>query len=181
MHDLVIRALAPTDDVAALTALLHRAYAGLGARGLNYTAVDQSVATTSERVAAGKCFVAEQESRIVGSVVVRQPQDAAQPAPVDTTPWYRRPDVAILGQLGVEPSLAGRGIGSRLVACCEAWALEHGFHWLALDTAKPAAALQALYAKLGFVAVEEVQWAGKRYRSVIMAKAMVAEGARSAR
>ena len=34
------------DDAEALTDLLHRAYAELGAMGLNYTAVDQSVAET---------------------------------------------------------------------------------------------------------------------------------------
>lgn len=35
------------DDVPALTRLLHTAYAELGEQGLNFTAVDQSEATTA--------------------------------------------------------------------------------------------------------------------------------------
>jgi len=45
-----IRLLAAGDSLALLTDLLHRAYAPLGARSLNYTAVDQTVETTAHRV-----------------------------------------------------------------------------------------------------------------------------------
>lgn len=45
----------PYDDADAeeLTGLLHRAYAELGAQGLNFTAVDQDVEVTRERAAGG--------------------------------------------------------------------------------------------------------------------------------
>ena len=36
----VLRPFAATDSLVALTTLLHRAYARLGAMGLNFTAVD---------------------------------------------------------------------------------------------------------------------------------------------
>ena len=48
-----IRPIEPGDDVAALTDMLHRAYAVLGAMGLNYTAVDQTCEVTRERLAGG--------------------------------------------------------------------------------------------------------------------------------
>lgn len=53
-------ALRPFDPVDApgLTSFLHRAYAELGQRGLNFTAVDQDVETTLWRASKGRCWVA---------------------------------------------------------------------------------------------------------------------------
>jgi len=48
--DLRLRPLAPSDSIVELTLLLHRAYARLGAMGLNYTAVDQSPDVTARRL-----------------------------------------------------------------------------------------------------------------------------------
>ena len=50
MSDVLLRPLGPKDSLQALTSLLHAAYACLAARGLNFTAVDQSVETTRERL-----------------------------------------------------------------------------------------------------------------------------------
>jgi hypothetical protein len=72
----VLRPLAASDSLEALTALLHRAYAPLGAMGLNYTAVDQSVETTARRFGGAHGLVAEQDGRVVGTVVVNGPLDA---------------------------------------------------------------------------------------------------------
>ena len=47
MKGCAIRVFAADDLIEHLTELLHRAYAPLGARALNYTAVDQSVETTA--------------------------------------------------------------------------------------------------------------------------------------
>jgi hypothetical protein len=70
MDAISVRRLATADSLEALTALLHRAYAPLGAMGLNYTAVDQTVEVTRKRCAAGTCFVAVDGERIVGTVAV---------------------------------------------------------------------------------------------------------------
>ncbi|MBB2483905.1 hypothetical protein H5407_01560 [Mitsuaria sp. WAJ17] len=51
---LQIRPLQSRDSMAALTALLHRAYARLGTLGLHCTAVDQREATAARRVAGGQ-------------------------------------------------------------------------------------------------------------------------------
>jgi hypothetical protein len=44
-----IRTFAPNDSLIELTQLLHRAYANLGALGLNYTAVDQTPEDTAKQ------------------------------------------------------------------------------------------------------------------------------------
>jgi GNAT superfamily N-acetyltransferase len=167
-----VRPLAPSDSLDALTALLHRAYSRLGAMGLNYTAVDQTVEVTSHRVASGQCFVAEQEGRIVGTVTVGGAWDVQRVPGARQCPWYLRRDIAHLHQLGVDPAAQGQGIGHLLIAACERWAREQGLCAIALDTAAPASHLRARYAGLGYSDADEVQWSGKTYRTVIMVKAL---------
>jgi len=167
-----LRPLAASDSLEALTALLHRAYAPLGAMGLNFTAVDQSVQTTRDRVEAGQCFVLDAAGELAGSVVVAGPFDEQKNPGVRASPWYLRRDVAHLHQLAVDPARQGQGHGDRLIAAGEDWARERGYRGVALDTAAPAAHLRARYERLGYTTVDEVQWSGKRYRSVIMLKAL---------
>jgi GNAT superfamily N-acetyltransferase len=165
-----LRPLAPDDSLEALTALLHRAYASLGAMGLNYTAVDQSVETTARRFEGGQGFVAEDNGALVGTVVVQGPQDLDRTPDARACAWYLRNDVAHLHQLGVEPAAQSRGIGRALIEACEAWARERGYRAIALDTAMPATHLRQRYAALGYADADSVQWKGKRYRTVIMVK-----------
>jgi GNAT superfamily N-acetyltransferase len=166
----VLRPLAPGDSLEALTALLHRAYARLAAMGLNYTAVDQSVETTARRVADGRCFVIEQGGTIAATVTVNGPWDAQTLPGARECAWYLRRDVAHLHQLAVDPAHQGQGHGDRLVEACERWAREQGYRAIALDTAQPAEHLRRRYARLGYAEVDTVQWAGKRYRTVVMVK-----------
>jgi GNAT superfamily N-acetyltransferase len=170
----VLRPLAASDSLESLTAMLHRAYARLGALGLNYTAVDQSVLTTRDRVEAGQCFVLDAGGELAGSVVVAGPFDEQKNPGVRASPWYLRRDVAHLHQLAVDPAHQGQGHGERLIAACEDWARERGYRGIALDTAVPAAHLRARYERLGYATVDEVQWRGKRYRSVVMLKSLTA-------
>ncbi len=165
-----IRRLAARDSLDGLTDLLHRAYAPLAARGMNFTAATQTVATTQQRIAEGHCLVAEQGRRIVGTVTVCGPFD------VNTSPWslsvpaFRDRDTAHFHQFAVAPDLQRQGLGRRLVAACEQWARERGFKRMALDTAEPATELRALYRSLGYADMGTVQWDGKTYRSVVMEK-----------
>jgi GNAT superfamily N-acetyltransferase len=165
-----LRRLAPGDSLEALTALLHRAYARLGAMGLNYTAVDQSALTTRARFASGQGFVIDENGALIGCVVVAGPFDAQKNPGTRRSPWYLRRDVAHLHQLAVDPAHQGRGLGDELVAACEAWARERGFRAIALDTAEPAHHLRARYARLGYAESDHAQWDGKRYRSLILVK-----------
>jgi GNAT superfamily N-acetyltransferase len=162
-----IRPLAATDSLESLTTLLHRAYARLGAMGLNYTAVDQSAETTSERLRGGHCLVAEWNDELVGTVLIKPPD------PTSECEYFTRDGVASLRQFAVDPKRQGQGIGLALARACEAWARQAGSVELALDTAEPATHLVQFYQRMGFVQVGFVQWPGKVYRSVVMSKAIV--------
>jgi len=167
-----VRSLAARDSFEALTALLHRAYAPLAAMGMNFTAATQSAEVTRQRAAEGQCFVAEVSGALVGTVTVCGPYDVETAPWTTEVPWFRERDTAHFHQFAVDPELQGRGVGRLLLEACERWARRHGYKRMALDTALPATALRALYARLGYADVGEVQWAGKAYRSTIMQKAL---------
>src|SRR5437762_13896570 len=103
-----IRSLQPSDSIATITDLLHRAYASLSAMGLNYTAVDQSVDETAQRVSLGECALAVVDERIVGTVT------AVGAKPKSDCSWYREPQVASAHQFAVEPEFQRNGVGSAL-------------------------------------------------------------------
>jgi GNAT superfamily N-acetyltransferase len=159
-----IRTLQTNDSLLEITALLHRAYARLGAMGLNYTAVDQTEQITARRIAGGHCYVAQTHGGVVGTIVVT-PTFAENPCQ-----YFTRPGVSSVHQFAVDPAMQGKGIGRELLRACEEWALESGFQELALDTAEPATHLVKLYTNLGYRHVDHVQWPGKVYRSVVLSK-----------
>lgn len=173
-----IRPLAESDCLTELTALLHAAYASLAAQGWNFTAVDQSVEVTRERVSAGQAWVAERDGRLLGTVAISGPKPVSGHYLRDPVPdCYTRPGHAILAQLAVHPDARGQGLAEQLMDAAEAWAAEQGYTHVALDTAEPAMALQRRYARRGYAPVGEVQWAGKTYRSVLMLKPLTANRA----
>jgi hypothetical protein len=107
-----IRPLAASDCLLTLTALLHVSYASLAAQGWNFTAVDQPVDVTRDRLAGAQGFVAELDGRLVGTVAVRGPKPPGEAYIADPPPpLYTTPGTAILSQLAVHPDC--RGPGSR--------------------------------------------------------------------
>jgi GNAT superfamily N-acetyltransferase len=170
-----IRPLQAHDCLQTLTTLLHASYASLAAQGWNFTAVDQSVDVTRQRLADAQAFVAEVDGRLVGTVAVRGPKPAGEAYIADPPPpLYTTPGTAILSQLGVHPDWRGQRLAEGLIDAAEAWAAAQGHHQIALDTAEPAAALRARYARRGYSEVGAVQWQGKTYRSVLMCKPLAA-------
>ncbi|MGY2051431.1 GNAT family N-acetyltransferase [Methylobacterium sp. JK268] len=163
---MLIRPLQSGDSIAALTQLLHAAYARLGEMGFNYTAVDQSEHVTLRRIADGDCIVAVDDTTIVGTILFRSPGTSKG------CPWYERPEVATIGQFGVLPDSQGRGVGNLLLTEAERRARRTGATELALDTSEGAHHLIAWYERRGFRFVEHANWRGKMYRSVIMSKAL---------
>lgn len=163
---LLIRPLADHDSIDELTALLHRAYARLGAMGLNYTAVDQSPQVTRQRLEGGQGLVAEWCGALAGTIVVKPPQPGSDCA------YFRRDGVAAAHQFAVDPARQGLGIGRALLAAAEAWAGAQRHRELAMDTAEQATHLIALYTGLGYRPVGNVQWPGKVYRSVVLSKVL---------
>jgi GNAT superfamily N-acetyltransferase len=164
MH--IIRTLDPSDSLVELTELLHRAYANLGAMGLNYTAVDQTPATTAQRIAGGQCYVVEIDGKLVGTIVAKPTYGNSD------CEYFTRTGVAAVHQFGVDPEVQGMGIGRALLTACEKWASQQGFKELAMDTAEQAEHLIQLYKNLGYNHVGFVQWPGKVYRSVVLSKAL---------
>lgn len=159
-----IRHFLPSDSLQELTSLLHRAYARLGAMGLNYTAVDQSTEKTAQRIAGGQCFVAESEGRLIGTIVVQPTHKTSD------CEYFTKLGVASVHQFAVDPVAQGKGIGKDLLYSCETWAINHSFNELAIDTAEQAAHLINFYASLGYTYVTSTQWPGKVYKSVVLRK-----------
>jgi GNAT superfamily N-acetyltransferase len=156
------------DSFVALTAMLHRAFAPLGAMGLNCTCVDQTVQTTRLRATSGDCYVAVCEGRIVGTMTLYAPDQES------SCELYRRDDISSLRQFAVEPLWQARGIGTLLIAFAEHWAATRGYAELALDTPQPAAHLIAFYRGQGFRMVDFTRFDGKHYDSAILSKPPVA-------
>ncbi len=151
-------------DLLPLTELVHRAYAALAASGLRYVASHQPPEVTEHRVRAGRCWVAESDGRIVGTITVRCANPEAQ------IPLYREEGVMIFGQFGVDPSERGKGIGRMLHEHVIAYALASGANVMALDTAAPAAHLIEMYRRWGYVEVGRHSWEMTNYESVVMKK-----------
>jgi GNAT superfamily N-acetyltransferase len=156
------------DSYEALTAMLHRAFARLGAMHLNCTCVDQSVAVTQARATRGDCYVAVCDGQIAGTMTLYAP-DRESPCEL-----YRRDDMASMRQFGVEPAWQSRGIGTLLLTFADHWAAVRGYAELVLDTPQPAAHLIAFYRGHGFRIVDFVHFDGKRYDSAILSKPAVA-------
>jgi len=163
---MIIRQLEAADSIPDLTRLLHDAYAGLGAMGFNYTAVDQTEDVTRSRIARGLCLVAVDGGTVVGTIMF------VPPGQTGGCPCYERPDVATIGQFGVSPACQGAQVGTHLLREAERLAVAAGAAELALDTAEGASHLIAWYERNGFRFVEHAQWPGKTYRSVIMSKVL---------
>jgi len=163
-----LREFRESDSIVELTSLLHRAYARLGAMGLNYTAVDQAPEVTAKRIKGGNCFVVSDGSKLVGTIV-------AQPTYKENAcEYFTRHGVAAVHQFAVHPEHQGVGIGRMLLERAERWAREAGFAELAMDTAEQATHLVELYTRAGYRHVGWVQWPGKVYRSVVLSKSLAA-------
>jgi GNAT superfamily N-acetyltransferase len=154
-------------DLAAITDLLHRAYAPLGAAGMNYSAVDQDEAETLRRLQLGTAIVGLMSDRIIATGTVNLEPVRG----ISTT--YRALDTAHFGQFAVEPSLQATGIGGDLLSRLEAIAKNAGKTFIACDTAVPARHLIAYYLRRGYKVVERVQWRGKTYQSDVLRKRLV--------
>ncbi len=165
--ELVLRLFDDEALIPEITALLHRAYAELGRMGLNYTAVDQSEATTLWRCREGETCLAVVGGAIVGTITLTPPD------PDDDVVDYRAPNMAHFQQFGVEPAWQGKGIGRLFLDWAESRAAELGFERISCDTAEPAQHIVELYQRRGYMFSSYHQWEGKHYRSVILVKPLL--------
>lgn len=166
LEHLLLRPVTPA-DVPALTRLLHDAYADLAADGLNFTGASQDETTTASRsLGVGASWVlADGGGRLLGTVTASSPPGRGIRS---LTSLALEPDRVWLNQLAVHPDARGYGLASRLWSTVREWSRDRGVRSVGLDTAEPASALRAMYARWGFVDADVVQWPGKTYRSVVM-------------
>lgn len=163
-----IRLLREGDDMVALTAMIHAAYAPLAARGLRYWATHQSVDDTIERCGRGETWVAEHDGALVATLTL-SPPDATVPAGSKAVPLYDTPGVAKVQQFCVHPAWKGRGLGARMMDHAEDRARQLGAHMVALDTSEQATGLIAMYAARGYTLQGHVDYRPKvNYRSVLL-------------
>lgn len=161
---LTIRPWQESDSIADMTALLHRAYAGLAAMGLRFMATHQSAEVTAARIAEGQCFVAMLNDRICGTILFKTADQTKG------CPWYDQEGIASFAQFGVEPEMQAHGLGRQLITFVERQAFASGARELALDTAEPATHLVGWYGRLGYRTVGHQQWSHTNYRSVLLSK-----------
>lgn len=161
---MLIRPFQSSDDVEALTNLLHVSYKRLADMGLHFMATHQSAEVTARRVQNSSCLVGILNGELVATISYR---DAAH---TSGTPHYDRPDVASFGQFAVLPAYQGRGYGGMLHQAVLDLARADGVTELALDTAESAYHLIDLYRHWGYRFIEYTKWKEVNYRSVIMSR-----------
>lgn len=160
-----IRPLAPQDDMAILTEVIHAAYARRAADNLRYWATHQTVEDTAKRFMSGQGFVAESDARVVGTLTIRPPK------PDSEVPLYRDPATWTLCQFAVLPTFQRFGIGRRLHDAALEHARSNGARVIALDTAAPASDLIDLYRRWGYAVVGECDWRPHtNYLSIVMSR-----------
>lgn len=166
VNNIKIRLLTPDDSLEELTHLIHIAYRQLADMGFRYWGTHQSVQDTKDRIAKGECYVVEHSQTIIGTVVLNFSNNSSH------HPWYDRPDVTSFHQFAVNPAFQGQGIGSMMMDTIENRAKELRVKELACDTAEHAFHLIHMYEKRGYRKVDEADWDGTNYRSVILSKSL---------
>ena len=182
--NITVRRLSPTDSIAEITKLLHRAYAKQVQMGLAPLAGRQTDAQTEQRLFSGEAWVAVEhipvpdpqdpphargvlpiaQQKIVGIILYHEIEEAEGPA------WFHRPDVAWFSQFAVDPTYQGCGIGQMLLGTVERRAHEDKAKELGLSMAEPDTDLMNFYMRRGYRFVEHWQWPYTNYRSVILSK-----------
>ena len=166
-----IRPITESDDLNAITDLVHAAYAPHAQSGLRYWGTHQTVDDTAKRISSGTALVMLDEGRIVGIVIVRPPQPASE------VPLYRQSNVWSISQFCVSPEHWGKGYGRKLHEKALSFASDAGAEFVALDTAEPAKGLIAMYESWGYAVVGTCDWRPHtNYRSVLLKRSVNSGG-----
>jgi GNAT superfamily N-acetyltransferase len=137
--------LATDADLPALKALVESAYRGDAARG-GWT--HEADLLEGERITADD--LAAQLANPAMRVLVLPGEGAALPATISITDLGE--GVAYLGMFAVDPALQAGGIGRRMIAAAEDWALrEFSAHTMRMTVISSRAELIAWYIRRGYV------------------------------
>jgi GNAT superfamily N-acetyltransferase len=111
--------------------------------------------TAEDSIINGDMFVEEEDGLIAAAAKINQEQLEEY----SNAKWtYNVPDeqIMVLHTLVVSPTLSGKGYGSRFVSFYESYALEHGCHYLRMDTNEKNINARALYKNLGYMEADIV-------------------------
>jgi ribosomal protein S18 acetylase RimI-like enzyme len=103
------------------------------------------IADVAERAQRTVILIATEDGHILGSATLElDERTEAEDGPLG-------PRDAHIRMLGVDPAARGRGVGSRLMAACEARALAAGKTRMTLHTTERMAAARAMYESQGYL------------------------------
>ena len=108
------------------------------------------IADVSDRAARTTIVVAVDADRIVGSATLELTARVEEP---EDPPLH--PHEAHIRMLGVDPSVRGHGVGTRLMEACERLAVAQGKTLMTLHTTQRMDAAQRMYERLGYVRGED--------------------------
>jgi GNAT superfamily N-acetyltransferase len=164
MTEIGIRRLSADDSFEALTSIVRRAIDPLVQRNLNCTWLDRSTEPARQRLRRGDCFVAVVSGKIVGTITVHAADRTLSPPRCDGS------TVACVGQIAVDPSHQGTGVGRALLRTAELWARSRQYLEIVVEVPEPARRLRGYLGRCGFRPTGTVQFEGKACRNVVLSK-----------
>jgi GNAT superfamily N-acetyltransferase len=139
------------DELDTVAELWEEASRWLGSRGIDQWQYPPHRETIARNIAAGECWLVEEEGRVIGTITV----DAC----ADEEFWHPEddPDDALyLHRMVTTREVAGREIGSALLDWASRRAASLGKRWVRLDAWRSNADLHRYYVQQGFHHVRTV-------------------------
>lgn len=147
-----------------ITQLLHIGYAERVDEGLHYSATDQSVQKTIERVEDGVCLVA----LFNGKLVATESYKLVESKNLKRKKWFQDDSYYYLHSLTVHPDFKRKGIGLKIRNVIRDEAIKNNIPSLISDTSEDAKWLIKWYSRLGHKKVGYMSRTSTNYYSVIM-------------
>ncbi len=114
-----------------------------------------TINTADAALSRDDLFVLEEDGTILGSGIINQVQvDVYYDAPWRYT--ARDSEVCVLHTLVISPSAGGKGLGKAFVSYYEAYAANHGWLELRIDTNAINSRARAMYRQLGYTEIATV-------------------------
>jgi GNAT superfamily N-acetyltransferase len=159
------------DELDAVAELWDEGSRWLASRGIDQWQYPPRRETIAHNIAAGECWLVEEEGRVIGTITVDDCADEEFWRPEDD------PDDALyLHRMVTIREVAGREIGSAVLDWASHRAASLGKRWLRLDAWRSNKQLQRYYANRGFRHVRTVDLPHRRSGALFERRAGVVLG-----